>query len=349
MVIGTTTVPDYNNAAFFPPAWPHGSISQGIFVWRVIGGYPGSYYDNGLVYASGRYGQTWPEGTPSETDDGVPFPGNRNVRVFSPWSDSRNPTPEAPPNSGIFVPNSRYGTNVGLEVLSENQAEGTFTIMLYETAPDSGSPSMPQNLQVGIYSGGGHANPRLTWTPMQEPDVISGGYIRIERRTKPLYSPWSAWSEIGAVAGNLSEFIDLTIQQACQGSCPDSVQYRIRAKDNTQKYSMYSDVVSNTYYFYKIIPTDNTAKVPDRFALMQNFPNPFNPTTVLAYSLPEDVHVSLSVFDVLGREVLKLVDQFQKAGRYTATLDAGQLASGVYIYRIQAGTFTDVKRMLLLK
>lgn len=184
MVIGTTTAPDYNNAAFFPPAWPHGSITQGIFVWRVIGGYPGSYYDNGLVYASGRYGQTWPEGTPSETDDGVPFPGNRNVRVFSPWSDSRNPTPEAPPSSGIFVPNSRYGTNVGVEVLSENQAQGYFTVVLYQSAPESASPSMPQSVTISVYNQGGDNHPKLNWTAMQEPDVVIGGKLFIHRRTK---------------------------------------------------------------------------------------------------------------------------------------------------------------------
>ncbi len=349
MTIGTAVVPDYNNGAFFPPAWPHGTIAQGIFVWRVMGGTPSDYGDNGLLYASGRCCQTWPEGTPSETDDAIPFPGYRDVRVLSPWSDSRDPyDPEAnPPN--IFVPNTQRGSNVGMEVLSENQAQGYFHVMLYQVAPESASPSMPQNLQVGIYAGGGHANPRLTWTAMQEPDVISNGYIHVERRTKPLYSPWSAWSVVGTVAGNLSEFIDFTIQQACQGSCPDSVQYRIRARDNTQNYSMYSDVVSKTYYFYKIFPTGNTAEIPDKFELLQNYPNPFNPTTALTYALPKDAHVSLSVLDILGREVLTLIDEFQKAGRYTVPVDANHLASGIYIYRIQAGAFADVKRMLLLK
>lgn len=349
MTIGTTNVPDYNNFAFFPPSWGHGIITQGIFVWRSFGGQLWDYSNNGLLYASGRYGQTWPEGTPSETDDGVPFPGIRNVRVLSPWSDTRNPHGFENGHYMLYVPNTKLGTNVGMEVLSENQAQGYFTVVLYQSAPESASPSMPQNLQIGIYVGGGHANPRLTWAPMQEPDVISGGYIHIDRRTKPLYSPWSAWSEVGTIAGNLSEFIDFTIQQACQGSCPDSVQYRIRAIDNTQKYSMYSDVVSQTYYFYKMIATDNTAEDPDRFRLLQNYPNPFNPTTAFTYDLPEDVHVSLRVFDILGQEVQTVVDQFQKAGRYTVTVDARSLTSGVYVYRIVAGRFADVKRMLLLR
>ena len=87
----------------------------------------------------------------------------------------------------------------------------------------------------------------------------------------------------------------------------------------------------------------------DDFRLCPAFPNPFNPTTTLGYALPEVTFISLRVFDLLGREVASLANQRQQPGRYDVQFDAQGLPSGVYLYKLQAGTFTDVKRMLLLK
>jgi hypothetical protein len=89
--------------------------------------------------------------------------------------------------------------------------------------------------------------------------------------------------------------------------------------------------------------------VPHRYELSQNFPNPFNPATTIQYQLPADGFVSLKVFDILGREVTTLVHEEQKADYHKATFDAGGLASGTYFYRLQAGTFTSVRRLLILK
>lgn len=94
---------------------------------------------------------------------------------------------------------------------------------------------------------------------------------------------------------------------------------------------------------------ETAGEIPQDFLLLQNYPNPFNQTTVLTYILPEDVHVSLRIFDLIGREVVTLVNKDQKTGRYDARLDASRLSSGVYLYTIQAGDFTDVKRMVLLR
>ncbi len=89
--------------------------------------------------------------------------------------------------------------------------------------------------------------------------------------------------------------------------------------------------------------------VPHAFALERNYPNPFNPVTTIRYALPEDVHVTLEVFDVTGRRVAVLVDAVQPASIQSVQFDARNLPSGTYFYRIRAGSFAHVATMILLK
>jgi hypothetical protein len=93
---------------------------------------------------------------------------------------------------------------------------------------------------------------------------------------------------------------------------------------------------------------ENASK-PKRFALVGNYPNPFNPETTIRYELPEDVHVQLEVYDMLGRRVALLVNELQRSGSHAARFNGGDLASGVYLYRLQAGTFEKVSQMILMK
>ncbi|HEX2865697.1 MAG TPA: T9SS type A sorting domain-containing protein [Ignavibacteriales bacterium] len=93
----------------------------------------------------------------------------------------------------------------------------------------------------------------------------------------------------------------------------------------------------------------NSENVPLSYEMSQNYPNPFNPVTTIRYSIPEAARVELKVFDILGREVMTLVNQEQNAGRYNVQFDAGRLSSGIYIYRISAKNFTKTSKMVLLK
>jgi subtilisin family serine protease len=95
--------------------------------------------------------------------------------------------------------------------------------------------------------------------------------------------------------------------------------------------------------------SNNQNNIPKEFALTQNYPNPFNPTTVISYALPKSSSVKLVVYDMLGREIKTLVNEFKQAGSYDVSFDASSLASGVYFYRINAGDFTDAKKMMLIK
>jgi len=89
--------------------------------------------------------------------------------------------------------------------------------------------------------------------------------------------------------------------------------------------------------------------VPKEFKLEQNFPNPFNPTTTIQYQLPFDVRVTLKVYDILGSEVATLVNEEQEAGYKEVQLNGSNLASGMYVYRLTAGDYVSVKKMLMIK
>jgi len=98
------------------------------------------------------------------------------------------------------------------------------------------------------------------------------------------------------------------------------------------------------------MPTSNEPGTnPHEFALAQNYPNPFNPTTQINYSLAERADVRLVVYDILGRQVATLVNDLQSAGLHTVNFDMSSFASGTYIYRLEAGDFVSVRKMMLIK
>ena len=105
------------------------------------------------------------------------------------------------------------------------------------------------------------------------------------------------------------------------------------------------------------IPGQPSAGLPAEFGLSQNFPNPFNPSTTIRYQLPVASHITLKVYDVLGREVAVLVDELQEAGSKSVVLNADRLASGTYFYRLQvspmdgreSGSFVTTRKLLLMR
>lgn len=96
-------------------------------------------------------------------------------------------------------------------------------------------------------------------------------------------------------------------------------------------------------------PSASESQLPTEFGLQQNFPNPFNPSTVIRYQLPEASYVTIRMYDVIGREVRLVVDEAKEPGYYEVALDASSFASGIYLYRMQAGDFVAVRKLLLMK
>jgi len=106
---------------------------------------------------------------------------------------------------------------------------------------------------------------------------------------------------------------------------------------------------SSFAYFQTVTDVENEEIIPTEFSLHQNYPNPFNPSTTINFSIPSSEFVTIKVYDLLGNEVATLIDEYRPAGSYEVDFNAADLPSGVYLYRIQAGDFTEAKKMILLK
>ena len=130
---------------------------------------------------------------------------------------------------------------------------------------------------------------------------------------------------------------------------------------NSQKeYSFVEKIAESGKYFYRLkqIDLDGTFEYsptveiviqnPKTFELTQNYPNPFNPSTRIQYQVSSNSHVSLKVFDIIGNEVATLADEYKSAGSYEVEFGAANLASGIYFYKLQAGSFVETKKMILL-
>jgi hypothetical protein len=131
---------------------------------------------------------------------------------------------------------------------------------------------------------------------------------------------------------------------------PDSADVtRICFPDSTHGYGIgpYGTIV-------KYIPEDPTNLVEveqgiSNFYLLQNYPNPFNPITKIEYSVPEESVVKLIVYNTIGEKVAIIVDKIQNAGRYEVDFNGTELPSGIYLYSLTAGSYSIVKKMILLK
>ena len=89
--------------------------------------------------------------------------------------------------------------------------------------------------------------------------------------------------------------------------------------------------------------------IPEKYSLSQNYPNPFNPVTKINFAIPKQRFVTIRLYDILGREVSRLVNEYMTAGEYTIDFNAGNLSSGIYFYRMEINGFSDIKKMMLVK
>ena len=130
------------------------------------------------------------------------------------------------------------------------------------------------------------------------------------------------------------EDIDIRLQD------PTTKILNVHLKSGTEQ------VISNSAIDKLLV---SSAIIPDKFSLEQNFPNPFNPSTKIRYSVPISSRINISIFNILGELVTVLVNEVQEAGRYEKLFNANHLSSGIYIYRMQGNDFSQIKKMILIK
>jgi len=175
----------------------------------------------------------------------------------------------------------------------------------------------------------------LNWETASE---LNNKGFEIQRTMNNEQLTMNNWEVIGFVEGhgtttevNKYSFID-------KSEKPNGTYYyRLKQIDNDGSYE-YSGIVE--------VEVNN---IPKKYSLEQNYPNPFNPSTVIEYSIPEKGFVTLKIYDILGNEIVTLVNNEKEAGNYDVKFDASQLTSGIYIYSIQVNDFRATKKMMLLK
>ncbi|MBL7075457.1 T9SS type A sorting domain-containing protein [candidate division KSB1 bacterium] len=155
---------------------------------------------------------------------------------------------------------------------------------------------------------------------------------------------WNYFGDIppGEVATNTG-FYTMTISE----NCPVGRDIPIHISIASEGYFFWSD--SFTVHVYELGIADEGFILPDVYVLHHNYPNPFNPITTIKYGLPKKSEVTLKIFNILGREVTTLVNEHQPAGYHLISWDASGHSSGIYFYQIQAGDFSQTRKLILLK
>ncbi len=132
-----------------------------------------------------------------------------------------------------------------------------------------------------------------------------------------------------------------------------SVQTAVQLSEGPQIIRIYASRGGFRLNWIQLSPTtgmdNNGENIVEEFRLSQNYPNPFNPSTIITYQIPKSRHVRLTVYDLLGREIMTLVNEEMRPGSYQATFNGTNLASGVYFYRLQAGEFVQTRKLILMK
>jgi hypothetical protein len=213
----------------------------------------------------------------------------------------------------------------------------TVSIFLNVQVPNL-TKALPRYLDLSVTSSNFSATLTFNYT---EQEVLYAGLVNGDANLKLYRDGGSGWELMGGTVDTAANTVTITgvtaFSRWAMRDPTDTIAVGVREEDD----------------------------LPQRFALHQNYPNPFNPTTTIGYNIGGVValsganfsgvegrastNVRLAIYDLLGREVATLVNEVKAPGRYEVTWDASGLASGVYLYRLTAGSFVDVKKLLLLK
>jgi len=236
-----------------------------------------------------------------------------------------------PPTGATFISTTagKRAYRIGLGNTASDWNGTTSQTTATPGALDLDSP-LPVEL-TSFTASAGKGNVILKWATATETNN-HGFYIEAAN------PEFNEWKTIGFIegSGNSNSPKEYSFTHVLDFERPHDYKYRLRQVDNSGAFT----------YSNEILVTNIQ---PVSFNLSQNYPNPFNPSTTINYTIPEESSVKLKIFDILGSEILTIVDETQKAGNYSVNFNASDLPGGVYFYTIYAGEFTSTKKMSLIK
>lgn len=298
--------------------------------------------------------------------------------IFSPYSN--------PASNSCSNPTSNSGLTFSLV---SQDTSGAITLKIYyddAQAIIDLPPSKPKNLKVvqdffgadtGTYGAGdpGTFHPKVSWDKNIEPDFYNASYSGPNEEV-PVYELYRGYntdcdvlptySLLATLSSSDSVYVDSSVTLydpthatilSCEGDYV-TYSYKLLAKDTRGNRSLKSERGLVSGYEINCSSDDDSRpfqnsetlnEIPKKFSITQNFPNPFNPTTNISYDLPYDNFVSLVVYDISGREVTNLINEFKTAGIYNVSFNGSNFSSGIYYYRIKAGNYIQTRKMLLMK
>jgi hypothetical protein len=227
---------------------------------------------------------------------------------------------------------------------------GSRTRMFFDTTDGIGGKAYPYMNRANLYEG---VNPSFLLPPTDIPAIKRFLYYKWTSNldTNWAFDPATSVNQTWPLSENLKIAASSPLKTAAMGGFPlgdlyrwDKANYTSWKAQETSENSLIKSRLDNGFTGVADLPG-----IANKFELGQNYPNPFNPATKIDYAILRSGYVSLKVYDLLGREVATLVAGAQDAGQHTATFDAARFSSGVYFYRLQVGTGTLTRKMVLMK
>ena len=265
------------------------------------------------------------------------FTGTNDWELGSPTGTS------PPPYSGTKCWGTKLAANYSVGPLLSSLTTETYTVY-----SDRASFSFWHWYQIQSHFDGANVRVSINGGPFQIVHPL-GGY------TEPsIYNgfgnPLAAQPGFSGVGGTSWQKATLDVEGYALVGNTIAIRFDFGADNSIQYPGWYiDDFASDGFGFSGPTSADDGDHVPTRVHMEQNYPNPFNPSTTIRYAIPTSQHVSLKLFDVLGREIAVLVDELQDAGLHGVTLQSADFSTGVYFYRLQTGLFSETKKLLFLK
>ncbi|MDZ4711066.1 MAG: T9SS type A sorting domain-containing protein [bacterium] len=285
-------------------------------------------------------------------------------QMFSPYSNP-NTKSYSNSNSGIYIYyNSLSNDLANFNIYRVGENGYTDSSILAITPP-----SRPMGIVVDYYVQTENiSRPIITWNHNKEPDMLR---TDLKKRYKIWGATHTTMNSVPTAytllttcdidSGTAPSYIDTSV--IAQGSgwpgmgpmVEYPVRYKVQAIDKYQDSSVRSDFGSIIGIYNCSICEDGPDNIildpslPTEYSLYQNYPNPFNPETNIKFDLPEDNFVTIKVYDILGKEIFTLLNDFRNAGRYSINFNGSNFPSGIYYYKIKAGEFESIRKMILIK